>query len=175
VGVIGVDADQHLLVIARDEDTDALLRLREITGGLAAEPDVVRREVAVGAVSEKRGRRRINLIDTVPQTFGDAGSILSWFATCSLCGDCLDACPLYDGELTRMLGVRSAQSADRPVLAALVDVGRWLASCSGCGMCEEACHNHVPLSLLSASLSHRIRDRLHYTAGDPAQKLPWAS
>ncbi|MEW6568724.1 MAG: 4Fe-4S dicluster domain-containing protein [Chloroflexota bacterium] len=97
-----------------------------------------------------------------------------WFAGCSLCGDCLDACPLYDGELSGLLGMGSARYGGRPLLAELVDVSRWLASCSGCGMCEEACSCGVPITLLIAPLADRMRQELHYTPGDPAQRLPRA-
>jgi hypothetical protein len=40
-------------------------------------------------------------------------------------------------------------------------------------MCEESCVNHVPMALIFSALSHRIREEIHYRAGDPTQKLPW--
>lgn len=175
IGAIGVMPDQYLLLIARDEATDARLGLGSVAGDLATEAQVARREVAVGAVADKRASTRKALIEEfrTEHRFGDVGSALAWFATCSLCGDCLDACPLYNGELTGLLGVRSTRSTGRAPLAELVEVSRWLASCAGCGMCEEACANHVPLTLLIAALSHHIREELHYTAGDPAQQPAW--
>ena len=173
LGVIGVNPGEYLLLIAHDEAIDARLGLEAVTAGLAAEPQVARREVAVGAVAGQRARVRANLESTAHdgQRFGDLGHVLAWFANCSLCGDCLDACPLYNGELSGMLGVHGAH----PPLAELVDVSRWLASCSGCGMCEAACDHGVPLMLLISSLSRQIQGTLHHTAGDPVQPLPWAS
>jgi len=180
IGAIGVAPDQYLLVIARDEATDAGLHLGDVTDGLAEEAQIVRREVTIGNVAEKRARARAQLLqaaagrDTPPgRLYSDLGSILAWFSNCSLCGDCLDACPLYDGELGGLLGMRSGRLGSRPLLAELVQVSRWLASCSGCGMCEQACSNGVPLMLLVAGLSHRIRDGLRYQSGDATQPLPW--
>ena len=173
LGVFGTNAGGYLLLIARDEAVDARLGLSVVTSGLATESQVVRREVAVGAVAERRAKARAQLesISHDEHPFGDLGRRLSWFASCCLCGDCLDACPLYNGELTGLLGVHGA----RPPLAELVDVTRWLASCSGCGMCEAACDQRVPLMRLISPLSRQIQGALHHTAGDPARPLPWAS
>ncbi len=169
IGAIGVHPDQYLLIIARDAAVDARLRLAAVTDGLATEVQVVQREAAVGSVAEQRARARAHLENagSERQRFGDLGSVLSWFANCSLCGDCLDTCPLYNGELSGMLGVHR----ERPPLAELVDVSRWLASCSGCGMCEAACNQDVPLMLLISSLSHQIQDGLHHHVGTPTQPL----
>jgi hypothetical protein len=42
-------------------------------------------------------------------------------------------------------------------------------------MCEEACTCSVPLTLILAALSNRIREELVYRPGDPAQRLPWVA
>jgi len=173
IGAIGVDPQQFLLVIARDEATYVRLGLHEVTDRLATEEQVVRREMMVDAIADKRVARRISMTDSDTRRFGDFCSLLACFARCTLCADCLDACPLYEGELTGMLGVGSTYEHGRPLLPELVGVVRWLASCSGCGMCQEACEYGVPLAELISSLSHRIHDEIHYTAGDPTQRLPW--
>ncbi len=179
IGAIGIDPARYLLVIARDEATDSRLHLNAVINELAVEAQVERREIAVGDVVDMRAKRRESLLEAMPYTHdhhSDFVSALAWLANCSLCGDCLDACPLYDGELTGLLGVRGGtRQSRRAPLAELIDVSRWLAACAGCGMCEESCANHVPLTLLVMAMSHRIRHELHYTAGDPTQRLPWLS
>ncbi len=173
LGVLGLAPHEMLLLIASDEATSERLHLGAVSDGEAEEAEVVRREVAMGAISQRRARVREELARTVPQRLNDVGSLLSWLARCSLCGDCLDACPLYDGELSGLIGVGTARYGGHPLLAEVVDVSRWLASCAGCGMCEESCSCEVPLTVLISSLARRIRAELQYTAGDPAARLPW--
>jgi formate dehydrogenase (coenzyme F420) beta subunit len=100
-------------------------------------------------------------------------SLLAAFARCSMCTDCLDACPLYDGELASLIGVPGSTSTSAPLLVSLVGVSRWLASCSGCGMCQMACDQGVPLIEIVLHMNRHLCQELQYQPGDPAQKLPW--
>jgi len=175
IGAIGVPSIEFLLVIARDEATDERLGLNALTGALATEYQVSHRETVVGAVADMRAGMRRGLIEEMQTAyrFNDLGSFLAWFASCSLCGQCLDACPMYHGQFDNLLGKRETQQSGRAALAELVLISRWIASCSGCGMCEEQCENRVPLTLLISALSHRVRSEMHYKCGDPAQRPPW--
>ncbi len=173
IGMLGLPPQEMLLVIARDGATSERLQLASVTDGLAEQAEVVRREAVIGATSRRRLRVRAELARTAPQRMNGIGSLLSWLARCSLCGDCLDACPLYDGELSGLIGVGTARYGGHPLLAEVIDASRWLASCAGCGMCEESCSCEVPLTILTSSLAQRIRAELQYTAGDPAARLPW--
>lgn len=171
VGTIGIAPQGELLVIARDEQIDSLLRLDESTDGLATEWQVSSREMMVGKLVDKRTEKRDALMKSLK--IEDLSSLMAIFARCTLCADCLDACPLYDGELAGMLGVGEARQNGRSFLYELVRVSRWLSSCSGCGMCRESCAQNVPLNQMITVMSHRIQNELHYRPGDPAQPLPW--
>ena len=177
IGTIGVNSTQLLLLVARDEETDARLGLPELTNHLATEYQVSHRETVVGAIADMRAAIRKNMVEELATSrhFGDLGSLLAWLANCDLCGKCLNACPLYDGELDVLLGKPYPRHAERAPLAELVSVSRWLVSCGGCGMCEESCDQGVPLILLISALSHRIQGDLHYTSGDASKRLPWMS
>lgn len=175
IGTIGIASQGSLLVIAHDEDIDAKLKLREVTDDIATERQVVCREVMVGKLTDKRTQKRSELIKAQAWQTEDMTTALALFARCTLCADCLDACPLYDGELSGMLGVGEAHQGSHPLLSELVGVSRWLASCSGCGMCQEACVHGVSLASIVTTLSHRIQDQLHYKPGDPSQRLPWTA
>ena len=172
VGTIGIEPQGDLLLIARNEDVDASLRLEYVTDRLATEPQVVAREVMVGKLVDKRIEKRADLMNQ-PFPVENFSSALALFARCTLCADCLDACPLYDGELAGMLGAGEARQSGRPLLSELIRVSRWLASCSGCGMCRESCQYGIPLTQIVTTLSHRIQSELHYKPGDPGQRLPW--
>jgi formate dehydrogenase subunit beta len=173
IGTIGLAGQGSLLVIARDEDTDKRLRLQEVTDDLASEWQVASRELMVGKLVERRAAKRAEWI-RAQGTLGEMmDTAMAAFACCTLCADCLDACPLYDGELSGMLGVSDGHTSPRPLLSELVSVSRWLTSCSGCGMCGEACEHGVALAPIVTALSHRIQSKLHYRPGDPAVPLPW--
>jgi formate dehydrogenase subunit beta len=174
IGAIGVASEGYFLIIARDEETDMHLRLAEVADEEAGEQEVAQRELALGSVIRNRIALREKLTATENGMFGDLCSILGCLAHCTLCADCLDACPIYEGELSGMLGVGFGGKRSYPILSELIGVSRWLASCSGCGMCEQACEKGVSLTLLMAALSTRVRAELKYVAGDPAQRLPWA-
>jgi formate dehydrogenase subunit beta len=177
IGVIGVPTAEILLVIARDEKLDERLGLAALTSDFATEYQVSHRETVVGAIADMRAGVRKKLIESLQGEFrfNDFASLLAWLANCSMCGNCLDACPIYRGELDGLLGKPAAQKDRDAPLAELVQMSRWLASCSGCGMCQEACTCNVPLTLLISALSHRVRGEMRYRCGDPAQQLPWAN
>ncbi len=175
IGLFGLDTSRALLASCPDEATDARLHMTEIAPLSAPEDVVVRREVALGELAERRGRQREMHFQEAQRRGGSLSEVLGLFANCSLCGDCLDACPLYNGELAGMLGVRSARSGGRSLLAELVELGRWLASCSGCGMCEEVCSCRVPLLDIVSPLSQRVRDEIVYRPDGRAPALPWTA
>ena len=66
IGMLGVDTDTQLFLIARDESTDLRTHLAEIAPARVPEDAVVRREMAVAALSEKRARQRNRLIGSFP-------------------------------------------------------------------------------------------------------------
>jgi formate dehydrogenase subunit beta len=173
IGTVGVAPQGDLLVIARDENVDDHLKLREVTDEIAAEKQLNCRAVMVKRLIQKSTEKRSDLIEAYARRSIDVNTALAMFARCTLCADCLDACPLYDGELSGMLGVGETHQNAHPMLSELVSVSRWMASCSGCGMCQEACEHGVSLTSLVTLLSHRIQSELHYEPGDPAQHLPW--
>jgi formate dehydrogenase subunit beta len=173
IGTIGIEPHGNLLVIARNEEIDARLHLQNVTDGIATEWQVVYREMMVGKLVDKRSEKRAALMRNEPLLAEEMTTALAMFARCTLCADCLDACPLYDGELTGMLGVGEGHHSGHALLAELVRVSRWLASCSGCGMCQQSCVHGVSLARAVTTLSHRIQRELHYIPGDPSQPLPW--
>jgi len=173
IGLFGLDTASSIIVSSPDEVVDARLHMGGVAPRLAPEDMIVRREVAVGALTERRRRHRVALLQDLQQRGGGLAALLGVFANCSQCGDCLDACPLYNGELAGVLGVRSARHGGRSLLGELVELARWMASCSECGMCEEVCSRQVPLLDIVSPLSQRVREEMAYHPGDPGQALPW--
>ena len=173
IGTFGIDPHEYFLVIARDEVTDSIFALEEVTNRIATVPEMMRRNKIVEKVVNTRTKRRANLNAPDALHRADIYSLLACFARCTLCADCLDACPLYEGELSGLLGVGGSSHRNRPILVELVSVTRWLSSCSGCGMCEEACQQGIALSRLVSILSRHIREEIRYTPGEPEKCPPW--
>lgn len=173
IGSIGTLPEGYLLVITPNEKLDAELKLNEVVSDIATEKEVVHRELMVGKLADKRAKLRAQLMKNQTWQAKDLNGVMALFARCTLCADCLDACPLYSGELTGMLGIRDAQHRTHPLLTEVVGVSRWLATCCGCGMCQEVCEHAVSLTPIIITLSHRIQKELNYRPGDPNQKLPW--
>jgi coenzyme F420-reducing hydrogenase beta subunit len=92
IGSTGIAQEGFLLVIARDNDIDARLGLGEATDGLAKERVIQCREAALAAIAEEQARK------WAQQQPGDLGRFLAGMTCCTLCADCLDACPLYHGN-----------------------------------------------------------------------------
>lgn len=175
VGTIGVETQGELLIIARNEDIDTTLCLEPVTDTMATEYQVFCREMMVGKLVDKRADKRAALMKNQTLQAEEMTTALAMLARCTLCADCLDACPLYDGELAGMLGAGDGRQSGHSLLAELVRVSRWLASCSGCGMCQQSCEHGVSLARAVTTLSHRIQGELHYRPGDPSKDLPWVA
>lgn len=174
IGTLGMhEFKSELLIIARDEKIDDMFRLKYLCNRAAFEEEIVTREDAAGMIVHNNARHLKELYHQGDGQFDDLSNLLAFFSRCTLCTDCLDACPLYEGELAGMLGVSGARQREAPLLSELVGVSRWLATCSGCGMCQQACTNGVALMPIIACLSHRIREKIHYVPGEQSQSLPW--
>jgi formate dehydrogenase subunit beta len=174
VGTFGFVDRGRLLITARDEALADDLDLPGCTDGKAGVNELASRKSRVAELSAARTGFQSNGTGDNSNGHVDLGQLLAGFARCTLCADCLDACPLYQGELAGLLGVAGHRDRERPSLSQFVSVSRWLASCTGCGMCEEICELDVPLTRLVSGLSREIQAELKYHAGDPGQKLPWA-
>lgn len=167
LGFVGVDATRELLVIAADESADARLRLGEVTRREATEREVVKREATLTNIIAKHAAFAEKELAKIEMSFGGLAGALTALATCTECRSCLQACPLYDGEL---------DDTSQSLIGQLGAVAKWLVSCSGCGMCEESCPNGVPLSVVARALSRPLRARFDYTPGrNVEEKLPWAT
>ena len=166
LGFIGVDAAKELLVIAADESADSRFELGEVTSREGTEREVVKREATLTGIIAKHNAFTDRELARLDMSFGGLAGALTALATCTECRACLQACPLYDGEL---------DDTSLPLIGQLSAVAKWLVSCSGCGMCEESCPNGVPLAVVARALSRPLRAKFDYTPGrSMEEKLPWA-
>lgn len=176
IAILGVSNQDHLLLIADDEEADQRLGLDDLAPTLATEYQVSHRETIIGALMDLRSNIRRNMVEEMRSScrFDDLGCLLAWLSNCNMCGKCLSACPIYAGELNGLFGRGDQETRSRAPLAALMEISHWLASCAGCGMCDENCDQEVPLILIVSALSHRIRSEVRYAQENVAQRYPWS-
>ena len=137
VELLGLPVKQMVLITTKDRDVAKKLRLQELTDGIAPATLVARREATLAVLA---GRRR-RALDRMVQALADdapaeVDAFLEHIANCAPCRECLEACPVYAGDISPavMGGIGLCQAARR-----------WLAACVACGMCEDACPRHLPL------------------------------
>jgi formate dehydrogenase subunit beta len=149
LGLHGLAAGEAVLVTARDEATAARLHLDAITDGPAPSGLIADHTRMAAALAARRARTRARMEEKLGPSLRSVEELASHILACAPCRACLDACPLYAGEL-------------EPGRAE--DLAAWLAGCAGCGMCEQACPNHIPLP----AVIDRIRRGLPGAAGAPS-------
>lgn len=168
VGLVGVDTARHLLVLA-DAETDARLGLEKLTERKATEQEMGEREVVLAQLSKRRQEAARDELRTFGLADGHLGVIRGYLNKCTLCGECLDACPICSQELRQAL-----KQGKQAFIAELISQSERLVSCSTCGMCQATCPEGIPLCAISYALAQPIRDRMSYVPGRSANEpLPW--
>ncbi len=170
IGLVGVPNQKQLLILA-DEAKDARWGLQALTDRPATERETVDREVTLWRLAERRKEAAAARLESLGLSDAYPGVIMGYMSKCTLCGECIDACPQWSEELRAAL-VRGKE----PFIQALLNATQRLASCSGCGMCQVHCGEGIPLSAIQRALSQQIQQRMHYVAGrDVHDPLPWTS
>ena len=170
IGLVGVPNQERLLVLA-DEAKDARWNLEALTDRPATERETVDREVTLWRLTERRKEAAEAKLESLGLTDAYPGVIMGYMNKCTLCGECVDACPQWSEEL------RAAFAGGKDAFVqALLGASQRLASCSGCGMCQVHCPEGIPLSAIQRALSRQIQQRMHYVAGrDLHDPLPWTT
>ena len=144
IHVLGLPVNDYLLVQVRD-DLAPDLHIEEITDGPASQYKVSNSKRLRNSIKKRRMAVRIQAIDNIPTDLPqEAAGLLELLASCAPCQSCLDACPIYAGELA---AIGPGEDHLSP------EVRLWLASCLACGMCEEACPNHLPLTAIKSRIA----------------------
>ncbi|MCL4368135.1 MAG: 4Fe-4S dicluster domain-containing protein [Actinobacteria bacterium] len=170
IGLVGVDTDEKILVLA-EEDDDARFGLGSLTTRPATERESVEREVTLWRLMERRKEAADRVLEQLGLADAYPGIISGYMHKCTLCGDCIDACP----QSAETLPAALKQGRDK-FIDTLLNESLRMASCSGCGMCQAHCPEGIPLCAISRALSRQIQQRMHYVPGrDVKEPLPWSN
>jgi formate dehydrogenase (coenzyme F420) beta subunit len=147
IHVLGLPVKDYLLVQVRDNLAQDI-HIDEITDGPASQYKVSNSKRLRNSVKKRRMAVRLQAIDNLPIDLPqEASGWLELLASCIPCQRCLDACPIYAGELDAI----GTDVGDLNPEAKL-----WLASCLACGMCEDACPNHLPLTAIKSRIAWQL-------------------
>jgi formate dehydrogenase subunit beta len=143
---LGLPIKDYLLVTARDSEAEnciAQFAVSPATPSAITARQRTLEKIEIRRLSARR-RRIANLQEGFPATIPE---FITWLENCAPCRECLEACPVYSGELA--LGESSNESREAAVKY-------WLNGCVDCGMCEEACLRGFPLT----AIINRMEDQL---------------
>jgi formate dehydrogenase subunit beta len=170
LGIIGVNAREKVLVLA-DERSDVRFKLHKITDRKATEREAVEREVSLWRLAERRKEATARKLEEMGLADANMGVIMGYMSKCTLCGDCVEACPLCTDELSEAF-----KQGKETFINAFVNHSDRLVSCAACGMCQAHCPEDIPLCAINRALSQRIQARMSYVPGrDASEPRPWSS
>jgi formate dehydrogenase subunit beta len=145
-GLYGLPVKERILIIAKDNETAARLRLEDLTSGPAPEALVGQNQKMLITVSRRKmGVRQRAIAALAADLPAGPVSLARHLAGCAPCQACLEACPTYTGEWVESGNTLAWRS--------------WLISCLSCGLCEQACPKHLPLTALHAKIRQDLSIR----------------
>jgi len=170
LGLIGVD-NSHLVLVQAEEAEDERLKLVKMSDRVASERETVDREMALWRLCERRKEAADLILTELGLADASMSVIAGYFGKCTLCGGCLQSCPVCSEELWSAL-----RRGRHSFVTAWICESLRLASCSGCGACQAHCPEGIPLSAISRALSRQVQGRMRYVPGrDVSEPLPWVS
>jgi formate dehydrogenase subunit beta len=180
IGLIGLNVRERLL-IQTDDPIATRLHLHE--------GDINGRQKAVARLASIRRHRHEQALTQAEQLLHDLPSVIGLLASCTACGECIDACPFYGTNAFKPQPTQEPtnrlrdwpSNKDQTIrehamgpLSDLIEWGRRAASCVSCGMCESACSRHVPLTAIQGVLGRKVREEFKYIPGRQTdERLPW--
>jgi formate dehydrogenase subunit beta len=147
IGLFGQDVSERILVYV-DVSLADLIGLGD--SGLmrpASTPDLQSRQKTIDSLVAQRRKTRQRLLGEIRTKTEELADLLALFASCTLCGECLEACPLTPVSDLRIDDFEG--STPEYATARLLDIVHRSEFCVGCGMCEAACHLGLPLMLVT--------------------------
>jgi formate dehydrogenase subunit beta len=168
IGLIGVDTSKQILVLANERE-DVRFKLHKVTAREATEREMVEREVMMGHLVTRRQQAASRKLDELGLSDGHMGVIMGYMSKCTLCGNCVEACPVCSEDLKDAFA-----QGKQAFISAFVTQSTRMISCSNCGMCHTHCPEDIPLCAISYVLGRQIQTRMRYTPGRSAgESLPW--
>lgn len=155
IGLFGQNIKENILVSVKESLGREIGFNNNDWGRPATQREVLNRQHTIEKLVAQRHRSRARLLDQVQQKASELSDLLALFSSCTLCGECVEACPLsalYEFDMAAY-----ADSTPEYVTARILNLIQRSESCTGCGMCEAACHLGIPLMLITQMMAERAQ------------------
>jgi len=172
IRLIGLDYPRQMMIESRVE----LPGISETKAG-----DLSERPRALDALKSQRVAARDRLLSAWRDEVHDIPTLLTQFATCIRCHNCMVVCPIcyckecvfrtptFDHESRKYFEWANRRGALRmptdTLLFHLTRLNHMATSCVGCGMCDSACPNDLPVATIFRAVAERVQEIFGYEAG----------
>jgi len=184
IGLLGVDVEREILLIAQSPNGDALLAQLDRTPSQIPPA----REKALNTLIEERSAARDAMLADTRTAVAGLEKLTAYLAGCVNCYNCRVACPVcYCRECVFVTDVfdhlpsqylqwaRRKKMIKMPtdtVFYHLTRMAHMSTACVGCGQCSNACPNDIPVMELFRSVADRTQRAFEYEAGRNIDEKP---
>jgi formate dehydrogenase subunit beta len=153
VGLFGHNVNEHILIFMEAGLADRIGLGENGWTRPVVEDDLVRRQETIKQLVAQRHTARQRILGEIKTKVCEVTDLMALLGSCTLCGECLEACPLTSLSTFDMDEFEDNTQEYRA--ARLLDIARRSESCVGCGMCEAVCHMGLPLMLVTQMIAER--------------------
>ena len=177
IGLIGLDSEKEILLIANTLRGEATLDELELVEGSGCD----QRERAIDQRVSARQKQRDEVLGQVQSDAHGLDNLSSIFSPCIGCHNCRDVCPVcyckecvfdsstFEFEADKYLDWASRKGGLRmptdTLLFHLTRLNHMGTSCVGCGLCQEACPNGVPVFSIFRLVGSKMQEVFDYIPG----------
>jgi len=177
IGLVGMDTDKAVLVVAETEQGEQVLEAMELQESSGDKE----RQAAIEKLIAERTAKKEELYGKTREDITGEEKLLTMFARCVNCHNCRDACPIcycreclfdsptFEFGADKYLDWAAKKDALRmptdTLLFHLTRLNHMAGSCVGCGLCQEACPNEVPVFSIFRMVGDKVQEVFEYVPG----------
>jgi formate dehydrogenase subunit beta len=180
IGVVGLDADKELLLLAGTEKGEEILEGLGLETAADSEAESKRAAAAEALLEKMRGIRE-KFFEQTKEEISGADTLSVIFGPCIKCQNCRINCPVcycrecffdsptFELEAEKYLATAEKRGVVRmpadTLLFHLTRMTHMAHSCIGCGACEEVCPSDIPLLKIFQLTGTNVQKLFDYVPG----------
>jgi formate dehydrogenase subunit beta len=184
IGLVGVDANDHLLLQGNTEAGEALLE----TLALPATKEPASRAEAIEKLVAERIAYRDQMFAETSEATADLNKLMNYLGNCVNCYNCRVACPVcyckecvfvtdvFDHEPSQYLRWAQRKGILKmptdTVFFHVTRIAHMSTACIGCGQCSNACPNNIPVMEIFRTVASYTQKAFDYEPGKSLEDEP---